>query len=107
MSELQSFADAYHRLVLELADYQEKSIKLAMGGTRVKKIFIDGGFADNEIYTTLIDRAFPKIKVRITKSPLGSALGAALLMRNRKIGSKFLKVHYGLKKIARKLKKST
>lgn len=93
-----SFEEAYHRLMIELVELQVASAKMAIGNTAVNKIYIDGGFADNEIFVQLLSTAFPKNKLRTTKSPLGSALGAAIVISDKKVGRKFLKKHYTMRK---------
>lgn len=93
-----SFEEAYHQLMIELVELQVASAKLAIGNTPVRKIYIDGGFADNEIFVQLLSMAFPAYKLRTTKSPLGSALGAAIVISDKKVGRKFLKKHYTMRK---------
>jgi L-fuculokinase len=93
-----SFDEAYHQLMIELVDLQLDSIKKAIGNTPIKKIYIDGGFTDNDIFIKLLSTYLQGYKVRTTQSPLGSALGAAMVISNKKIGAKFLSKHYSLKK---------
>lgn len=93
-----SFTEAYHQLMIELVELQVASAKLAMGNTPILKIYIDGGFADNEIFVHLLSLQFPEYKMRTTKSPLGSALGAAIVISDKKVGRKFLKKHYTMRK---------
>ena len=59
---------------------------------------MDGGFADNETFIKLLSYHFQDYKIRTTKSPLGSALGAAMAISENKIDRKFLKKHYAMKK---------
>lgn len=93
-----SFAEGYHQLMIELVDLQLDSIKKAIGDTQVHKIYIDGGFTDNDIFIKLLSSYLQDYKVRTTQSPLGSALGAAMVISDRKIGAKFLKKHYAMQK---------
>ncbi len=93
-----SFEIAYHRLLIELIDLQVQALELAKGGTAVKKIYLDGGFADNDIFIKLLSHAFPTFKLRTTQSPLGSALGAAMVMDGKELDRKFLKKQYAMKK---------
>lgn len=94
-----SFEEAYHQLMIELVDLQVAAAKLAIGRTPIRKIYIDGGFADNDIFVQLLSREFPDYKLRTTKSPLGSALGAAIVISDKKVGRKFLKKHYTMRKL--------
>lgn len=41
---------AYHHLLIELVNLQVADIHTAAGTTRLEKIFIDGGFSDNDVY---------------------------------------------------------
>lgn len=93
-----SFEAAYHQLMIELVDLQVQSAKMAIGHTPVRKIYIDGGFADNEIFIQLLSMQLPQYKLRTTQSPLGSALGASMVISGRKISRKFLKKHYTMRK---------
>ena len=94
----QNFEQAYHQLMWELVQLQVISSNLAIGNTPIKKIYIDGGFANNRVYVEMLARHYPRLKIRRTQSPLGSALGAAMLISEEKIGKKFLKKNYALKK---------
>ena len=98
LSGLESFEEAYHQLMIELMEYQVRSIKLAMGSKPVEKLYVDGGFADNDVYVEILGSHFPEQKLRTTASPLGSALGAAMVISDAAIGKKFLKKNYYLKK---------
>lgn len=98
LSAFDTFETAYHQLLIELVDLQIKSAQRAIGDTTIKKLYIDGGFADNSIYVALLSTYFSEIKMRITRSPLGSALGAAMVISDEKVGKKFLKNNYALKK---------
>lgn len=99
LSDFNSFEEAYHQLMLELLELQIAAVERAMGPTVINKLYIDGGFADNDLYVNMLARYFTKVKMRTTQSPLGSALGAAILLSDKKINKKFLKKHYALKKI--------
>ena len=92
------FTTAFHQLLRELVNLQIASAQRAIGNTPINKIYIDGGFADNPIYVALLSQHFSGKKVRITQAPLGSALGAAMVIAEEMPGKKFLKKHYALKK---------
>jgi sugar (pentulose or hexulose) kinase len=84
--------------MIELMELQIETINLAIGKSSIEKIFIDGGFADNDSFVKIIAHHFNKYKIRTTQSPLGSALGAAIIVSNRKVKKNFLKKHYAMKK---------
>ncbi len=93
-----SFEYAYHHLMVELVDLQAANIQTAIGRAEVGKLFIDGGFSDNEVFLQLISNRFRELELQTTDSSLGSALGAAICISDKGLNSKFLKKNYGLKK---------
>ncbi|TXD82005.1 carbohydrate kinase [Subsaximicrobium wynnwilliamsii] len=92
------FEHAYHQLMTELVLLQIKSIKKVIGDDEIKRLYVDGGFSDNEVYIKLLSHYFRDKKLRTTDSSLGSALGAAIAISDSKLNSKFLKNNYSLKK---------
>ncbi|AWX43711.1 hypothetical protein HME9304_00702 [Flagellimonas maritima] len=99
LSVFDSFEEGYHQLMFELLRLQYQTIKRAIGNSPIKKIYIDGGFTDNDIFVKLIANHFKQYKVRTTQSPLGSALGAAMVMGNEKLDKSFFKERYRMKKL--------
>ena len=93
-----SFEDAYHHLMMELVLLQVKSIQTAKGDMTIEKLFVDGGFSDNDIYIHLLSHHFRTMELRTTDSSLGSALGAAICISDTQLNSKFLKKNYSMKK---------
>ena len=89
--------------MIELVNLQIEAAERAIGNTSVKKLYIDGGFAKNDLYVQLLSRHFSELKIRTTQSPLGSALGAAVVIANEDIKKNFLKKHYAMKKISSKI----
>ncbi len=98
LAPFQTFEEAYHQLMMELVELQIQSCERAIGNTHISKLFIDGGFADNEIYVRLLTNHFQDLKIRTTKSPLGSALGAAMAISIKEPDKHFLRQNYQLKK---------
>ncbi len=94
-----SFKEAYHQMMIELVAQQEKALRTAIGESPVQKVYIDGGFADNAVFTKLLALRFPELKIRTTVSPLGSALGAAMVLSEDALPNKFLKRTYQMKKL--------
>lgn len=92
------FEHAYHQLMLELVLLQVKSIRSAMGSEKIGRLFVDGGFSDNEVYIQLLSQYLDNMKLSTTDSSLGSALGAALVISDATLEPKFLKKNYSLKK---------
>lgn len=82
LSQFESFETAFHQLMIELVALQIAAAERAIGQTPIKKIYIDGGFADNDVYVSLLTRHFRGFEIVTTPSPLGSALGAAMVMNS-------------------------
>lgn len=94
-----TFEEAYHQLMIELMELQVDTINKAIGNSTIKKIYIDGGFTDNDVFMKLMSHHFSSFKVLSTHSPLGSALGAAMVISDKQITSQFLKENYRMKKL--------
>ena len=94
-----TYEEAYHQLMIELVKLQVKSVESAKGDdTSIKRLFVDGGFSDNDVYIKLLSHYLRGMKLRSTSSSLGSALGAAIVISDSKLNSKFLQKNYALKK---------
>ena len=96
--DFDDYDHAYHQLMAELVLLQVKSVNKAIGDDKIDRLYIDGGFSDNDLYVKLLTYHFPKKKLRTTDASLGSALGAAIAISDIKLNSKFLKENYALKK---------
>ncbi|MEN8826169.1 MAG: FGGY family carbohydrate kinase [Wenyingzhuangia sp.] len=92
------FEYAYHQLMIELVLLQVESIKRVIGEDTIENLFIDGGFSDNDVYIKLVSHYLRDMELRTTDSSLGSALGAAIVISDDKLNSKFLRKNYALKK---------
>ncbi len=92
------YEHAYHRLVLELVELQVLNIKLVMGEQTIDQIYIDGGFADNEVFIKLLAFYLGEVKLFTTESPMGSALGAVIVLKDVTLKPALLKRNYVLKK---------
>jgi sugar (pentulose or hexulose) kinase len=92
------YEHAYHQLMTELVLIQIKCIKEALGNDSIARIYVDGGFSNNDIYIKLLSHYFRDKKLSTTDASLGSALGAAISISDNKLNSKFLKDNYALKK---------
>jgi len=93
-----SFDHAYHHLMIQLVLLQVRSIKTAAGDQKLYKLYVDGGFTDNDVYIQLLSHYLRDMTLRTTNASLGSALGAAIAISDSKLNSKFLKRNYSLKK---------
>jgi sugar (pentulose or hexulose) kinase len=69
---------AYIKFMRQLIEKQVISTRWAIGNTSIQRIFIDGGFSQNEIYMTLLAQAFPTMEVYAATVAQATALGAAI-----------------------------
>jgi sugar (pentulose or hexulose) kinase len=79
--DLSSFAspsEAYHQLMYDLIAQQYASTQLVLAGTKVKRIFVDGGFGKNPLYMNLLASFFQGIEVYAASMAQATALGSAL-----------------------------
>ena len=93
-----TFEEAYHHLMIEIVMLQVEDIKRISKNQNINRLYVDGGFTDNEIYVKLLSHYLRDMKLRTTQASLGSALGAAIAISDSKLNSKFLKRNYSLKK---------
>ncbi len=79
--DLSAFAnhiEAYHQLIIDIMEQQYQSTTLALKGTKVSRIFVDGGFSKNSIYMNLLAKAFPELEVFAASMAQATAVGAAI-----------------------------
>ncbi|CAM4175883.1 Sugar (pentulose or hexulose) kinase [Pedobacter westerhofensis] len=79
--DLNSFSSdkiAYHQFILDIARQQLASTKLVIGDSKVKRIFVDGGFSKNAIYMNLLAMMFPEMEVFAASMAQATAIGTAL-----------------------------
>ncbi len=92
-----SFEEAYHQLLLELMAIQQQKIRDAIGSSEIRKIFVDGGFTRNDVFMQMLSYYFSDYTVLSTEFPLGSALGAAMVIADDKTDYNVLKENYRFK----------
>ena len=98
LNDFKSYEEAYHQLMLDMMARQEASIRLVMGKTAVKQIFVDGGFSKNELFMNLLAEAFPDKAILASEVAQSTALGAALVIAHTWTDEVFDAKHFGLKK---------
>jgi sugar (pentulose or hexulose) kinase len=74
--EARTYKDAYHILMRNIIRQQEQSSALVIGNA--KRIFVDGGFANNSLYMHMLAEAFPRHEVFAASVSQATAIGAAL-----------------------------
>jgi L-fuculokinase len=100
LNDFSRYEEAYVQLMLDLMAQQIASIRLARGGTPVRRLFVDGGFSRNPWYMTLLAEAFPQLEVYASELAQASALGAALAVEAAwNTGQPFDGSQFSLKKI--------
>lgn len=93
-----TYEGAYHQLVYELCLMQEAHIRHIIRDPGIKRLYIDGGFSDNQVFVEILSQLIKPMRIRTTDASLGSALGAAIAVSGQRIPKGFLKEHYALKK---------
>lgn len=78
LSVFSSYEEAYYQLMRDIVVQQVASTQLVLNNSECKKIFIDGGFSSNPIYTGLLAMSFPGFEIFAASISQASALGAAL-----------------------------
>lgn len=73
-----NYEEAYHCLLFDIIIQQQYSTQLVMQGSSVTRIFVDGGFSNNNIYMHLLATVFPKMEVYAASVAQATAMGAAL-----------------------------
>jgi sugar (pentulose or hexulose) kinase len=81
ISSFSSYEEAYHQLVFGLARMQVASLMLAKGATTTKKVYIDGGFVHNKVFIRFLNAMLEGYDLEFSDFPLGSAYGAALMLK--------------------------
>jgi sugar (pentulose or hexulose) kinase len=80
LSEFKNDIEAYYQLLIYLVALQFASTELVLNGSSVKRIYVDGGFSNNEVYMQLLAFIFRDMEVYAATIPQASALGAALVI---------------------------
>ncbi|MFI5159315.1 MAG: FGGY-family carbohydrate kinase [Sphingobacteriales bacterium] len=78
LSLFESHNEAYHQLIIDIMEQQYQSTKMALKGTKVSRIFVDGGFSKNSIYMNLLAKAFPELEIFAASMAQATAVGAAI-----------------------------
>lgn len=76
-SRYETYEIAYINFMAQLVKAQKKSTDLIMTSD-IRKIFVDGGFAKNEIFMQLLANAFPNLEVYAASVSQATAVGAAM-----------------------------
>lgn len=77
-----SAEEAYHHLVWDIIQRQQLSTQLVMARGQTKRIYVDGGFAGNDLYMNMLANVWPQVEVYAARVAQASALGAALAIHH-------------------------
>lgn len=77
-----SYEEAYHQLMQDIVLQQAAATRLVLEGSDVRRIYVDGGFAANELFMHLLATAFPEMEVFAASMAQASAMGAALAIHD-------------------------
>lgn len=78
ISSFKNYTEAYHQLMLDIIDQQGRSTRRILEGTKVRRIFVDGGFSKNAVYMNLLAMSFPELEVFAASMAQATAVGAAI-----------------------------
>jgi len=77
------YEEAYHRFMLDMADYQAEYILLAAENQNsgITKLYVDGGFSKNVIFMELLKAKLPQFDIEAFEIAQGTSLGGAMVMQ--------------------------
>ncbi|HTD93763.1 MAG TPA: hypothetical protein VK644_08130, partial [Chitinophagaceae bacterium] len=78
-----SFAEAYHKLMLDAAYLQKESLGLLLNKSRFTKVYVTGGFTRNTLFMDILQHFFPALDFYLASVSNGSALGAAIAIHDK------------------------
>ncbi len=98
LSVFKDYAEAYHRLMFDLTQLNAQSIDLiSTPEDGVKRFFVSGGFARNEIFVRLLADFYPDKNIYTSEIDNSSAMGAALVVWSEMSGGVLPEIDLGLK----------
>ncbi len=74
----------YYHLVSDMVVSQKKSTDLCVNSSQIENLIVEGGFAKNKLFIKLLATAYPTMHIQIAEVAQASALGAALIISNKK-----------------------
>ncbi len=63
---------------------QVQKINLVMNDVEIHTIYVDGGFASNTVFIDMLELMMPDFTIIPSEMPLGTSLGAAMILSNKK-----------------------
>ncbi|MBP7644708.1 MAG: hypothetical protein KA767_15305, partial [Saprospiraceae bacterium] len=95
--DLSSKQKEYTDLVFEMAKAHFHSLQLAKGESHIEEVYVDGGFAKNDLFLRFLATMLFPIQVFKAENPMGSALGAAIMMDQNSFTPDIFRDRYNLK----------
>ncbi|MEM7372991.1 MAG: FGGY family carbohydrate kinase [Bacteroidota bacterium] len=86
LDQFASFSIAYHKLMQELVELQTRALLLVQGDKAVQRLYVEGGFVDNQLFLHFLHQAFKDSEISATSTPFGSAIGAAIVVDSSSSG---------------------
>ncbi len=100
LSVFESFEEAYHHLMVDLAELAAASIRLISDPERpVRNLFVTGGFARNSLFTGLLAAQQKESDVFTSEIANATSLGAAIVQEHHFRDRKAAAVGLGLKPV--------
>ncbi|HOY13800.1 MAG TPA: FGGY family carbohydrate kinase [Saprospiraceae bacterium] len=88
---------AYLGMVVQIAMAHLQSLQLAKGESHIEEVYVDGGFAKNDLFLRFLATMLFPIQVFKAENPMGSALGAAIMMDQNSFTPDIFRDRYNLK----------
>lgn len=82
LADFKNDVEAYHQLIIDLVNLQTYSTALIIADSKIRRIFVDGGFSKNKIFMNLLAMAFPNLEMFVASMAQASAVGAALAIHH-------------------------
>lgn len=82
LADFKNDVEAYHQLIIDLVNLQTYSTSVIIADSKIRRIFVDGGFSKNKIFMNLLAMAFPNLEVFAASMAQASAVGAALAIHH-------------------------
>jgi L-fuculokinase len=82
LSLFTDFAEAEHRLMIDLAAWQKLSIDLVDPEAKISDVIVVGGFSKSPLFLEILKREIPTRTFYLSDHPRASALGAAWLIHD-------------------------
>jgi sugar (pentulose or hexulose) kinase len=82
LADFKNDVEAYHQLIIDLVNLQTYSTSGIIADSKIRRIFVDGGFSKNKIFMNLLAMAFPNFEVFAASMAQASAVGAALAIHH-------------------------